>query len=147
MDVHVFKSSTFRKTLISYTVILLIPVFVFLYISLKSISADNRHKLIDIHTDNTLRIANTIDSKLIELAQIGDRLYYSKWINKLMMDIDTFDSEFNVLKKQEICQDLNNYVAFSGILSNIIIVFPQKMLLYLKMHGTKFMSISIMFLK
>ena len=43
-----------------------------------------------------------------------------------MMDIDTFDSEFNVLKKQEICQDLNNYVAFSGILSNIIIVFPQK---------------------
>lgn len=126
MDVHVFKSSTFRKTLISYTIILLIPVFVFLYISLKSISADNRHKLIDIHTDNTLRIANTIDSKLIELAQIGDRLYYSKWINKLMMDIDTFDSEFNVLKKQEICQDLNNYVAFSGILSNIIIVFPQK---------------------
>ena len=54
MDVHVFKSSTFRKTLISYTIILLIPVFVFLYISLKSISADNRHKLIDIHTDNTL---------------------------------------------------------------------------------------------
>ncbi|HOJ10340.1 MAG TPA: AraC family transcriptional regulator [Clostridiales bacterium] len=126
MDVHVFKSSTFRKTLISYTVILMIPVFVFFYISLKSILTDNRQKLIDIHTDNTQRLANTIDSKLIELMQIGDRLYYSKWINKLMMDIDTFDSEFNVLKKQEICQDLNNYVAFSGVLSNIIIVFPRK---------------------
>ena len=125
----------------------MIPVFVFLYISLKSISADNRHKLIDIHTDNTLRIANTIDSKLIELALNRRQTLLFKMDKQTYDGYRYFDSEFIVLKKQEICQDLNNYVAFSGILSNIIIVFPQKMLLYLKMHGTKFMSISILFLK
>lgn len=126
MDVHIIKRRTFKKTFLSYTVILIIPIFIFLYISLQNVMNNNYKKLIEMHESDTERVAATIDSKLMECMHIGDKLYHSNWISKFMIDIDVFDDEFGSLRRQEICQDLNNYTAFTGILSNIAVVFPYK---------------------
>lgn len=126
MDVHMIKSRTFRKTLLSYTLILIIPISIFSYISIQKVVDDNYAKLMDMHYSDTQRVAGAIDAKLMELMHIGDRLYQSKWVNKLMMETNIFDDEFDVIKRQEINQELNNYVAFTGLLSNMAVVFPYK---------------------
>ena len=120
------KSRTFRKTVLSYAVILIIPIFIFFYISIQNIINENYNQLIDMHNADSKRIAAAIDSKLIELNHIGDSLYLSKWVNKLMVNLDSFDEEFNILTKREINKELKNYTAFPGILSNLSIVFPYK---------------------
>lgn len=126
MDVHMVKSRTFRKTVLYYTIILMIPIFIFFYISIQNIIDENHANLLDMHDADTQRVAAAIDSKLMDFMHIGDSLYHSKWINKLMVDLDSFDEEFNIITRQEINQELRNYIAFTGLLSNISVVFPYK---------------------
>lgn len=79
-----------------------------------------------MYEQDTQRIRDTIDSKLAELNSMGDRLYQSNWVGKLTSDTKIFEKEFDTLKKLEIIQDLNNYMAFLRILSSIAVIFPYK---------------------
>ncbi len=87
---------------------------------------NNQRKMVQMYEDDIGRIRDAVDSRLAELRNVGDRLYQSKWVSKLSSETDTFEKEFDVLRKLEIRQELNNYMAFSGVLSNMAVVFPYK---------------------
>ena len=126
MTFYFFKSHTFRKTLTCYILILIIPITVFCYFLMQKTMNDNEKRLMDIYSDDTQRIKDAVDSKLIEIRNIGDKLHLNKWVARLTSETDIFDDEFSITRKIEIREDLNNYMAFSGILSNIAVIFPYK---------------------
>lgn len=126
MDVHMFKSRTFRKTVLYYAIIIIIPILIFSYISIQNIIDENHNKAITMHNADTQRVSTALDAKLMELMHIGNRLHHSKWVTRLAMNMNYSDREFNLMKRQEISQELNNDIVFTGILSNIAVVFPHK---------------------
>lgn len=126
MSSYFLKSLTFKKILLSYTLILLIPIFIFCFVLLQKASDDNRKKLADLYNTDTQRIAGAIDNKLMELRYMGDRMNQSGWVVKLRSATDVYAEEFDIIRRREISQDLSNYIAFAGILSDVAVVFPEK---------------------
>ena len=126
MSSYFLKSYIFRKTLTCYILILVIPIVIFCYSLIQKTVNDNSKKFMEIYSEDTQRIKDACDSKLVEIRNIGDMLHLNKWVTKLTSKTDIFDHEFNIMRKIEIREDLNNYMAFSGILSNIAVIFPYK---------------------
>jgi hypothetical protein len=123
----------------SYIAILVIPIIVFCSILIQETHKVNQREMIRVYENDTKKISDAIDSRLIEFNKIGDRLYRTKWLNKLMSSSTIFEKEFSVLRKIEISDELNNYLVFSNFLSNIAIVYPDKDLVvsYNGWHSTK----------
>ena len=126
MKVHMLKSRTFRKTVLYFVIIIMIPILIFSYISIQDIIEENYNRAVRIYNADADRVSTAIDAKLMELMHIGNRLYFSKWVTRLRMNIDHPGRELTFMRKQEISQELTNNIVFTGILSNIVIIFPEK---------------------
>ncbi|WP_245850768.1 AraC family transcriptional regulator [Paenibacillus herberti] len=123
-----FASSTFRKTFMSYTAILIIPIIVFSVLNMHRNILEEQRKTNEKHVSDSKRIADVVDSKLTQLKSLSNMLSEQSWVQKLMQNTDVYDQEFDLVKLIEIRKDLTNAVNSLGILPFGAVVFPQKKL-------------------
>ncbi|NOU85580.1 helix-turn-helix domain-containing protein [Paenibacillus sp. LMG 31460] len=121
-----FGSNTFRKTFLSYTAILLIPIFVFSALNAYRNVIEEKRELYEKHAADAKRIADSMDNKLNELKNLGKVLSDETWVTKMMSNTNVFDQEFDLIKMQEIRKDLHNAVGAMSILSFGAVIFPEK---------------------
>lgn len=123
-----FGGGTFRKTFLSYTAILIIPILIFCAINLYKGATEEQRRMYDKHREDAKRIADSSDSKLKGLKGLGEVFADEAWAKKLMLDANLYDNEIDLLKDLEIRKDLQNAAYGSGILSFASIVYPAKRL-------------------
>ncbi|RKN86149.1 helix-turn-helix domain-containing protein [Paenibacillus ginsengarvi] len=117
---------TFRKTFLSYTAILIIPILIFCAINVYKGASEEQRRMYDKHREDAKRIADSVDNKLKMLKGIGEVYADEAWAKKLMLDADVYDNEIDLLKDLEIRKDLQNAAYGSGIASFASIVYPAK---------------------
>jgi AraC-like DNA-binding protein len=123
-----FGGSAFRKTFLSYTAILIIPILVFCAINLYKGATEEERRMHDKHREDAKRIADSADSKLKLLKGLGEVYADEAWAKKLMLDADVYDNDIDLLKDLEIRKDLQNAAYGSGILSFASVLYPAKRL-------------------
>ncbi|MBD2860600.1 helix-turn-helix transcriptional regulator [Paenibacillus oceani] len=117
---------TFRKTFLSYTAILIIPILIFCAINVYKGSTEEQRRMHDKYQEDAKRIADGADSKLKLLKGLGEVYAGEEWAKKLMLDADVYDNEIDLLKDLEIRKDLQNAAYGSGVLSFASVVYPAK---------------------
>jgi len=123
-----FGSDTFRKIFFSYTMILIIPIIIFIALNVQRNIKEEQQQLYERHTSDAKRIADIVDNKLMELKNLGNVLSGETWVKKMMQATDVYDEDFDVFKMLEIRNELNNKVSLLNILSFGTIIFPEKKL-------------------
>ncbi|MEC0253887.1 helix-turn-helix transcriptional regulator [Paenibacillus lautus] len=121
-----FGSGTFRKTFLSYTAILLIPIIVFSTLNVQRNIKEERQQLHDKHTSDANRIAAVVDNKVNELKNMGNLLSSESWVKKMMQNTNVYDNEFDLIRMLEIRKNFENSVSSLNILSFGMIMFPEK---------------------
>ncbi|WP_441295362.1 helix-turn-helix transcriptional regulator [Paenibacillus sp. HGF5] len=121
-----FGSGTFRKTFLSYTAILLIPIIVFSTLNVQRNIQEERQQLHDKHTSDANRIAAVVDNKVNELKNMGNLLSSESWVKKMMQNTNVYDNEFDLIRMLEIRKNFENSVSSLNILSFGMIMFPEK---------------------
>ncbi|GMX63748.1 transcriptional regulator YesS [Paenibacillus elgii] len=123
-----FGSSTFRKTFLSYTAILLIPIIVFSILNVQRNVMEQKREQYGKHAADAKRIADSVDNKLNELKNLGKVLGDETWVNKLMSNTNVFDGEFDLTKMLEIRKSLRNALGTLNFLSFGAVIYPEKKL-------------------
>ncbi|MDL1160049.1 AraC family transcriptional regulator [Yersinia pestis] len=121
-----FGSGTFRKTFLSYTAILLIPIIVFSTLNVQRNIKEERQQLHDKHTSDANRIAAVVDNKVNELKNMGNLLSSESWVKKMMQNTNVYDNEFDLIRMLDIRKNFENSVSSLNILSFGMIMFPEK---------------------
>lgn len=121
-----FGSGTFRKILLSYTAILIIPIIVFSALNVQRNIVEEKRRQHEAHALDAKRIADLVDNKLNELKTLGKTLSNESWVKKLMQDTNVYDQEFDITKMLDIRTSLGNSVSSQGILSFGMVVFPEQ---------------------
>ncbi|MFG1735655.1 hypothetical protein PAEVO_60810 [Paenibacillus sp. GM2FR] len=121
-----FGSGTLRKTFLSYTAILLIPIIVFSTLNVQRNIKEERQQLHDKHTSDANRIAAVVDNKVNELKNMGNLLSSESWVKKMMQNTNVYDNEFDLIRMLEIRKNFENSVSSLNILSFGMIMFPEK---------------------
>ena len=121
-----FSSGTFRKILLSYTAILMIPIIVFSALNVQRNIIEEKRRQHEEQAMDAKRIADLVDNKLGELKNVGKTLSNESWVKKLMQHTSVYDQEFDITKILEIRKSLDNSVNSQGILSFGMVVFPEQ---------------------
>ncbi|MFC5407413.1 helix-turn-helix transcriptional regulator [Cohnella soli] len=125
-----FSSSTFRKTFLSYTAILLIPIIVFSVLNMYRNVMEQKRELHEKHAVDAKRIADSVDNKLNELKNFGKALGEESWVVKLMANSNVYDQEFDLTRKLEIRNSFQNTIDGLNILSFGVVIYPEKKLVF-----------------
>lgn len=120
-----FGNSAYRKILISYTAILIIPIIVFSVLSVYQSIREEQGEQFNKHSADAKRIAAIVDNKLNELKTLGKTMSSETWVIKLMQNTNVYESEFDLLKMLEIQKNLNQDINSLGVLSFGMVVFPE----------------------
>ncbi len=120
------KSKVFRKYVFSYTIMLCLPICIFCVTVYNSIKSDMRQKNITGYNFESTQIANQLDNVFIQYSKIRNDLMISSWVTRFMSDTDVFDSEFTVLKRNDICRELMIFQSLNLEIDNIAVYFPNK---------------------
>lgn len=123
---ELLKNRTFRKTFLSYTLILGIPIIIFSILFMYTMIQEEQKKIYESYTMDANRIRRTVDDKIMELKDIGDRLSNKTWVRKSLINTDIYKEEFDLFKKQEMKQELQHAIGESGILSFGVIIYPEQ---------------------
>ncbi|MFK7691221.1 helix-turn-helix transcriptional regulator [Paenibacillus sp. HJGM_3] len=121
-----YSGSLFRKTFLSYTAILIIPILIFCAINLAKNMSEEQREMHGKHEADARRIAEAADNKLKELKRIGEVFADEAWVKKLMLEANVYEGEFDLLKDLEMRKDLLNAATGPGILSFAAILYPGK---------------------
>ncbi|MED5018483.1 helix-turn-helix transcriptional regulator [Paenibacillus chibensis] len=121
-----FGSGTFRKILLSYTAILIIPIIVFSALNVQRSIVEEKRRQYEEHALDAKRIADLVDNKWSELKTLGKTLSNESWVKKLMQDTNVYDQEFDITKMLDIRSSLANSISSQGILSFGMVVFPEQ---------------------
>ncbi|MDR0269394.1 AraC family transcriptional regulator [Paenibacillus sp.] len=121
-----FGSGTFRKILLSYTAIMIIPIIVFSTLNVQRNITEERQQLHEKHISDANRIAAVVDNKLYELKNMGKVLSGESWAQKMMQNTDVYKNEFDLLKMLEIRRNFENSINSLNVLSFGMIIFPDK---------------------
>jgi len=110
-------------------VIVILPIIIFGAIFIgKNITIEKKN-IYDDYGSDAIRISGTIDSKLKELKHLGETMSNKVWVKKLMVDVDIYANEFDIIKNLEIREDFQNLLSELSILSSGFIVYPEKNLI------------------
>ena len=120
-----YGSKTFRKTFLSYTIVLIIPIIVFGALNMHRNALEEQKELYRKHESDARRIADNMDSKLRELKNVGEFFSEETWVKKLMPDEKVFYREFDLFKDLEIRRVLQNAVSGPGVLSFGAVIYPD----------------------
>lgn len=121
-----FGNAAYRKILMSYIAIIMIPIIIFSALSIyQSIREDQREEF-QRHALDAKRVADVLDNKLNELKHLGKALSSEAWVIKLMQNTNVYETEFDFLKMLEIRKSLNQDFNSLGILSFGMLVFPEQ---------------------
>lgn len=120
-----FGNSAYRKILISYTAILIIPIIVFSVLSVYQNIREEQGEQFNKHSADAKRIAAIVDNKLNELKTLGKTMSSETWVIKLMQNTNVYEPEFDLLKMLEIQKNLNQDINSLGVLSFGMVVFPE----------------------
>ena len=120
------KSKVFRRYILSYTVMLTLPICIFCITVYNSIKSDIRQKSITSHNYEAAQIADHLDDMFIQYRKVRDDLMNSSWVTRYMSNTDVFENKFNVIKKNDICTELMIFKSLNLGISNIAVYFPKK---------------------
>ncbi|WP_195575310.1 helix-turn-helix transcriptional regulator [Paenibacillus sp. 1001270B_150601_E10] len=121
-----FGNSAYRKILISYTAIIMIPIIIFSAVSVYQSIREDQKQQYQKHALDAKRIADSIDNKLIELKNLGKTMSNEAWLIKLIQNTNIYESEFDFLSMLEIRNNLNQDINSLGVLSFGMLIFPEK---------------------
>lgn len=91
------KSKVFRRYILSYTVMLTLPICIFCITVYNSIKSDIRQKSITSHNYEAAQIADHLDDMFIQYRKVRDDLMNSSWVTRYMSNTDVFENKFNVM--------------------------------------------------
>lgn len=120
------KSKVFRRYILSYTIMLTLPICIFCITVYNSIKNDIRQKNITSYNYEAAQIADHLDDMFIQYRKVRDDLMNSSWVTRYMSNTDVFENEFNVIKKNDICTELMIFKSLNLGISNIAVYFPKK---------------------
>ena len=125
MRVH-FQSSVFRKMVMSYTLILILPTLIFLAVWLAQYDADVRKEEQRLYNSAITDIVAAVDSKFQEANTIGEYLELTTWVKKTKSSSPIINSDIDIPRQIEIRQEISVYQATIGIADTLSVVFPQR---------------------
>lgn len=125
-----FGSRTFRKTFLSYTAILLIPIIVFSVLNVQRNVTEQKRKMVEKYHADAKRIADIVDNKLNELKNLGKALGEEAWVSKQMSNTNVYDREFDFTRMLEIRKSFQNAIGGVSILSFGAVMYPEKKLVF-----------------
>lgn len=120
------KSKLFRKYIFSYTIMLCLPICIFCVTVYFSVKSDMRQKSITRYQNEAVQISNQLDNIFTQYTKIRDDLLTSSWVTRFMSNTDVFDSEFSVVKRNEICRELMIFKSIYSGIDNVAVYFPRK---------------------
>ncbi len=119
------KNKTFYKWLLSYMVVLLIPIIIIGYIYYtKTVFVIDRHTEEKFET-MAKRASQEIDKKFEEIREINIRISMAPWAEKLMGYEHNIYKSVDIIMVEDIMRELNNYISLNGIIEDIALIFPK----------------------
>jgi len=120
------RSKLFRKTMLSYTAILAIPIVVFCAILYRQISRENQNALKTHYEERVYNLSGIMDRVFFDAASLGDRLLSTNWVKRIRSGSPIIGRYFDSIRMQDISQELLVHAASLGIVDDIAVLLPQK---------------------
>lgn len=121
-----FKKPFFRKTFLIYTVILVVSFLAFTISSYYQVHEQNsKLQRQDIASKMEL-LTRILDDKFTEMERIGTQLSHANWVKKVRSRSDILYRDIDIIRQQEICQEMNAYHAIVRVAKSTALLLPQK---------------------
>lgn len=126
-------SRFFRKTMLSYTIILSIPIVIFCTLMVRQVMTEQKTRQETLLMNKCKGTSDYIEEKFYELNHLGDILLNFNWVQRLttssaaQMDIpELSDIWYDPIKRMEAANELTAYKSNLGVLKTLAVVLPQK---------------------
>lgn len=119
------KNKTFYKLLLSYIVVLLIPIIIIGYIYYtKAIF------IIDKNTEDKYRTMaektiKRVDERIRAIKDINVKIATSSWIDKLKTYENNESEKIDIFLLEDVIKELNDYISMNEIIDEIALVIPK----------------------
>ncbi len=123
---QVIGSKLFRKTFFTYVLILMVPIFIFSLVNYTHASGKIRATA-EVQSKNDARdMVDVIDDQFVNIQSLGSKVNMLSWVWKLSTETNTFEEDFDQIRKKEIINDLRIHQSDGGPVINMILFFPTK---------------------
>lgn len=123
---HSFYSQFFRRTMLSYFCIIMVPVVVFCGILTQRVLMQERQRKIGQEEAIIQGATQLLEEKFQQLNTLGNQLSFSTWLTKTQSFSPLLNNTIDYFRRKEICQELSVYLAGIGIAEDIMVIFPEK---------------------
>jgi len=120
------RSKLFIKTFLLYIAILIVPVYVLAGISFYFDIKEIKTTAINKSNEEAQNLIYLIDDQLVKIQTLSNKINMLSWVWKLTVETDTFENDFDQIRKKQIIDDLRIFIDDDGLISNMIILFPKK---------------------
>ena len=123
---QVIRSKLFRKTFFTYVLILMVPIFVFSLVNYTHASGKIRATAETQSKNDAMDMVAVIDDQFVNIQSLGSKVNMLSWVWKLSTETNTFEEDFDQIRKKEIINDLRIHQSDGGPVINMILFFPTK---------------------
>ncbi|MGI5899392.1 MAG: helix-turn-helix domain-containing protein [Christensenellales bacterium] len=121
-----FSSGFFKKTLLCYMLILLLPVLIFSGFFYRQLMLAEQQRQAVQYEREAMAINNSVAGKLSEIYSLGQSLTYTPWLKKVRSNSDILFGEFTTSKRNEIITEMWAQEAIISICDRIAIYLPYR---------------------
>ena len=121
-----FKSRLFRRMVLSYFAILLVPITVFSALFITQTWRENRQWEQNVYESGLSGGAGVVDQKFFDINSLGDRLLTAGWIERVRSNSEIITRYFDATRRSDVCQELAVHKASIGIAGDLVVLLPAK---------------------
>lgn len=121
-----FKSRLFRRMVLSYFAILLVPITVFSALFVTQMWRETRQWEQSVYESGLTGAAGVVDQKFFNITSLGDRLLTAGWIERVRSNSEIITRYFDATRRSDVCQELAVHKASIGIAGDLVVLLPAK---------------------
>ncbi len=121
-----FKSRLFRRMVLSYFAILLVPITVFSALFVTQMWRETRQWEQGVYENGLTGGAGVVDQKFFDITSLGDRLLTAGWIERARSNSEIIARYFDATRRSDVCQELAVHKASIGIADDLVVRLPAK---------------------
>ncbi|MEA4890608.1 MAG: AraC family transcriptional regulator [Clostridiaceae bacterium] len=120
------RNKYFLINLLSYFLILSLPLFTFIYIITERTEAANRNLISVDQTAAVNEASRALDRKFGEIDEIGWKMYLSNWGTRLRSSSDILFNYFDIVHRQDISNELLGYQYITNVADQVTLFVPDR---------------------
>ncbi len=120
------KRPAFRKAFLTYLIIFLGLITAAIGVSLRILKQQQLQRVCQSYQDDAEKVVMMAETQLSQLLDIRADYANARWVNKLSVQTDTFDGEFDTLARMEYSDMLLQTLILAPSLKDIALLIPQK---------------------